>query len=195
MKYLKNAVCVGFALLIAMSLVSCKGDNGGDSPAITTVEDASNVNADIKIVVPYESIEPEYRDDLDAYCEHYGYESAKLNKSKGTVTIKMNGFRHELLLARVGMTVIKNIYAFEKDKSYPYLVSVDVVNDKDFSTAEITVKEKAYKADGTMLPFMIGQDLLLWQKYANVQEVGATVTVKNQKGKVIDTITVSGEDE
>ena len=179
-------------VLTLLTFAACKKDDSDVQPSLTVPEDASSIEDEIKITVPLSSIDEEYRNDLDAYCEKFGYSSAKLNKKDQTVTITCNAFRHELLLVRIGMRVIDAIYDLEKSKKYPYLVSVDSINRDDFSEAVITVKRKGFQ---DLLPFVIGQDLLLYQMYEGSGNYGVTVVVNDEKGELIDTFHYSDKDE
>ena len=106
---MKKALCVLLCLLLVLPLAACK--KGGDPNTIfvnteSTTESENDIKDTVKVSFPLSVIEEEYRDDLDAYCEKYGYKSAKVN-SDGTVTIKMSAFSYELLLTQRGMEAIK----------------------------------------------------------------------------------------
>lgn len=197
MKYIKNAISILLVLLILMSFVSCKSDTekGKNEGGKDTEQVSGNVNDKVKIEVPLEMIPAEYREDLPSYAEKNGYYSAVYNKKKDTVTITMRELTHNLLKTRIGLQVIGDIYDFASDKKYSYLVSIDNIDQDNFTSAEITVKEKAYKKDGTILPFMIAEDLLMYQMYAGVKVPESEVTVKNQKGEIIDKVTSSAKDK
>ena len=188
---MKKIIAFLLALATAVTFAACK-KNDDAQPVTTTVEDVSDIEDEIKIVVPLDSIDEEYQNDLDAYCEAYGYSSAKLNKLKGTVTITCNGFRHKLLLTRIGMKVIQSIYKLENNKKYPYLVSIDNIKDDDFSEATITVKRDGFQ---DLLPFVIGQDLLLYKKYEGSGNYDVSVIVNDEDGNNIDTFRYSDKDE
>ena len=187
---LKTIIALSLATVVAFSLAACKNDM--EQPVITTPEDVSNIEDEIKITVPLISIDEEYRDDMDALCKAYGYTSAKLNKRKETVTITTNAFRHKLAMTRIGMRVIKAIYDLEESKDYPYLVSIDDVNKDDFSSATITVKADKFQ---DLLPYVIGQDLMIYKFYEGKNDFHVSVTVKDEKGNLIDTFDYSDKDE
>lgn len=196
MRKLRNTILIALVVSILFSFGACKSNVLTEESDVTTTKaQAANLDEVVKIEVPLASIDAKYKDDLNAYAKDYGYISAVLNKRKNTVSITMKAFSHKLLLTRIGMKVIKDIYDFENDKKYPYLISVDDINKDDFTSAEITVDEIKYKKDGSILPYMISQDLLLYQMYTTTTDYGATVTVKNQKGEVIDTIYSSDKDK
>ena len=193
---MKKIISLSLALLIAFSLAfslsACKGSGDDGQPVLTTRKDSGSLDDEVKIVVPLFSIDEKYQNDLDGLCEAYGYSSAKLNKRDETVTITTNAFRHKLLLTRIGMRVIKAIYDLEEDKKYPYLVSVDEINDDDFSSATITVKKKSFQ---DLLPYVIGQDLLLYKMYEGSGNYDVSVIVKDEKGNLIEEFHYSDKDK
>ena len=102
---MKKALCVLLCLLLVLPLAACK--KGGDPNTIfvnteSTTESENDIKDTVKVSFPLSVIEEEYRDDLDAYCEKYGYKSAKVN-SDGTVSSRVLeigrhlGDRYEIL--------------------------------------------------------------------------------------------------
>ena len=128
---MKKALCVLLCLLLVLPLAACK--KGGDPNSIfvsteSTTESENDIKDTVKVNFPQSVIEEEYRDDLDAFCEKYGYKSAKVN-SDGTVTIKMSAFSYELLLTQRGMEAVKAIYDVAEGGKYPFVKGIKSYDD------------------------------------------------------------------
>lgn len=147
---MKKALCVLLCLLLVLPLAACK--KGGDPNTIfvnteSTTESENDIKDTVKVSFPLSVIEEEYRDDLDAYCEKYGYKSAKVN-SDGTVTIKMSAFSYELLLTQRGMEAIKAIYNVAEGGKYPFVKGIKSYDDKNFGAVAVLVDRVKYQSAG-----------------------------------------------
>lgn len=198
-KNLKRMLCAGLCLLLLFSFASC-GERGGDPSSaikITATSGDGDLKDTVKITIPLSFVDEEYHDNLDAYCEKYGYISAKLNKKDETVTVKMNEFSHKLLLTQIGMKVIQSIYNIAEGGEYPYVKAIDSYDDKNFSEVVVSVDRKKYEADKTssLMPFALAQCCFVYQAYTESTDYKCTVTVADAKTKdIISTKTYTDKD-
>lgn len=171
------------------SFAAC-GKKGGDpqsmfvNPRTTTDGDVKDT---VKVNLPLSLIAEEYRDDLDAFCERYGYKSAKRN-SDGTVTVKMSSLSRDLLLTQVGMDSIKAIFAVAESGDYPYVKKIKSYDSKNFSEVSILVNKAKYLSAETssLMKLVIAQSCLTYQAYAGIEEPKVKITIIDNKTK--DTI-------
>lgn len=145
---MKKALCVLLCLLLVLPLAACK--KGGDPASIfvsteSTSDSESDIKDTVKVSFPRSVIEEEFRDDLDAFCEKYGYKSAKLN-SDGTVTVKMSAFSYELLMTQRGMEAIKAIYNVAESGKYPFVKEIKSYDDKNFGEVSVLVDRVKYQS-------------------------------------------------
>lgn len=134
----------------------------------------------IKIEVPLALIEEEYQNNLDAYVQKYGYISAK-KTAKNTVTLKLSGRAHSLLLSRMGMTIMKEIGNILDSGDYPYFKKIGTYND-DFSYMVLLVDGKAYKKDSTanFLPYVVSECCMYYQFYTTRTKYECEIVVADQ---------------
>lgn len=201
MKNTARAISLMLCLVMIFSFAACKkkgneSDEIDGTTAYTTTEvDKISRNRTVSFELPLSIIGEKYQDDLDAYCEANGFISATLNKRSQTVKIKMKSFSHELLLANIGMSVLKSINQVASSKQYPSVKEIKKVNTDDFSEVTILVDKKQYKKDGDSAPYIIGQSCLLYQLYTGTNDFKCTVTVKDKKtNEVIDTKVYTDKD-
>lgn len=192
---MKKALCLFLCFLMLFSFAACnKSSSYAGSKGAQDAEKAS-LEDTVEISIPLDAIEEKYQNDLDAYCKYYGYESATLNKRKGTVTVVMNAFTHELLLSRIGMQVVKAIYEVEDNKDYPYVNKIESYDSENFSKVVLSVDASTYKK-GAMAPFVIGQSCLLYQLYTPSDKYKCEVEVIDKDTKeVIETLVYTDKDE
>ncbi len=155
----------------------------------------SNPNKKVEITIPLGAIDEKYRDNLQAYCEAKGYESAKLNKKDGTVTIKMRAITRDLLLTEIGMTVVGAIYEIAGNKKdYPYINKIESFDKDNFSSVVYSVNGKTYKKNSAA-SYMMAQSCLLYQLYSSDSNYKVTVTAVDKKNnKVIESITYTDKE-
>ncbi len=183
---MKKILCLLLCLLLVLPLAACK--KGGDPNAIfVNTESSSESDKDIKDTVkvsfPLSAVDEEYRDNLDAYCEKYGYKSAKLN-SDGTVTVKMNAFSYELLMTQKGMKAIQAIYNVAESGDYPFVKGIESYDDKDFSAVSVLVDKAKYDAAGDKadMALDIAKGCYIYQALSG-NDFKCTVTVVDSKTK------------
>jgi len=198
MKKFLRVISLILCIVAVLSFAACKKQDNSASTQHGSYEqetEKGNIKDTVKLVLPVEAIEEEYRNDLDAYCEKFGYDSAKLNKKNGTVTLKMPQFSYELLLKNIGMDVLKSINEVASSGKYPCVKAVSDIKTDDFSKVTILVNKKKYKKEGDTAPYIIGQSCLLYQLYAGNEEYLCNVTVVDNKTKqVIETKTYTNND-
>ena len=148
-----------------------------------------DMNETVVIEIPLPLVEEKYQNDLDKYAETYGYEEVKLDEKTQTVRIKMTAFSHDLLLVRIGTTVMNSIGSTFESEEFPYMTGIGEYND-DFSEIEIFVDKKAYNEDpqSSLLPYAIGEYCMFYQLYTTRDEYDCKVTVRDKDTKrVIET--------
>ena len=187
---MKKVLCVLLCVLLVLPLAACK--KGGDPSAIfinteSTTESPNDIKDTVKVNFPLSVVEEEFRNDLDAFCEKYGYKSAKLN-SDGTVTIKMSAFSRDLLLTQKGMEAIRAIYNVAESGDYPYVKGIKSYDDEDFEEVSVLVDGEKYKsaADTADMAFEIAKGCYVYQVFTG-NAFSCTVTVIDKKTK--ETIT------
>lgn len=195
----KRIICACLCLLLLFSFASCSKRGGDPSSAIkiTATSGDGDIKDTVKITIPLSFVDEEYHNNLDLYCEKYGYISAKLNEKDETVTIKMNALSHDLLLAQIGMKVIKSIYNIVESGDYPYVKSIDSYDSKNFSEVVVSVDKEKYEADKTssLMPFALAQCCFVYQAYTESTDYKCTVTVADAKTKdIISTKTYTDKD-
>lgn len=198
-KIISALLCLAMLLSLAACANGSKGgkentNSNGDVIESYTGKTAS-IDDTVEISVPLDTLDEKYQNDLQAYCDDYGYDSAKLNRRKGTVTVVMNELKHDLLLTDIGMKVVKTIYSVEDNKDYPYVDSVKSYDSENFSKVVLAVDGTQYKS-GAMAPFVIGQACLLYQLYDGTGKYKAEVEVVDKdSGSVIETKVYTDREE
>lgn len=138
---------------------------------------------------PLALIEEKYQNDLDKYAETYGYKEVTLNKKTQMVKIKMTAMSYDLLLVRIGTTVMRSIGSTIESEEFPYMLDIGKYND-DFSEIEIFVDKEKYQADGqsSLLPYSISEYCMYYQLYTTRPECACKVTVRDKEtNRVIET--------
>ena len=198
---MKKIISALLALTVLFSFACCgKNEDTSDKDESTTAvtapkaqeskkdknkkPDKKGMNEKVDIEIPLLLIEEKYRNDLDKYAEEYGYEKVKLNKKTQTVEITMTAMSHELLLTRIGITIMSSIGSTFESEEFPYMTGIGEYND-DFSEIEIFVDKEGYKNDqqSSLLPYTIGQFCMHYQLYTTRTEYECKVTVKDSKTK------------
>ncbi len=189
---------VAFLLLVITLLTFCSCGKKNDEPTPQGVtinieetkkpeatKEETNEDKTIKINLPLELIEEKYRDNLDAYCSSYGYDSAKLNKDN-TVTVKMSALTHSLLLTRMGLTVMTQIGNVLDSGDYPYFKDIGVYNE-DFSYIVLLVDGKKYKEESTsnFLPYVVSEFCMYYQLYTTRDNYQCEVVIADEKTKEV----------
>lgn len=193
---MKKIVSFSLFLAIFLTFCSCGKTSNEPTPQGVTInieetkkpgvtKEEKNEDKTIKIDLPYELIEEKYRENLDAYCSSYGYDSAKLNKD-GTVTIKMSALTHSLLLTRMGMTVMTQIGDILDSGDYPYFKDIGTYNE-DFSYIVLLVNGKKYKAESTsnFLPYVVSEFCMYYQLYTTRDNYECEVVIADEKTKEV----------
>ena len=193
---MKKALCLILCFLLMFVLVSCgeSGTQSASGEAVQTTQQAETEEGDlkdtVKIVLPLAVIDEKYQNDLDAYCDEYGYLSAKLNKSSQTVTVKMNKFSHELLLVQIGTKVIQAIYEVEESGDFPCDDKIEKVDTENFREVIVDVNREEYEKEGNMCAYIIGQSCLLYQLYTESTDYKCdVVVVDSETNEIIETQT------
>ena len=199
---MKKIISALLALTILFSFACCgkKDDtsnsdkNGSDASQSQTEESKKNkknkkpdkkgMNEKVEIEIPLLLVEEQYRNDLDKYAEQYGYEKVKLIEKKQTVEITMTALSHDLLLTRIGITVMSSIGSTFESEEFPYMTGIGEYND-DFSEIEIFVDKKGYEKDeqSSLLPYTISEYCIYYQLYTTRDEYECKITVKDSKTK------------
>lgn len=194
---MKRFLSLFLVLVMFFSFAACgkKGDEENQEPVSTT--ERAEKKGTAKISIPLAVIEKGFWNDLDKYCETYGYESAKLNEKTQTVTVKMDYMSYRLLLTQMGMEVIQGIYKVLEDGTYKYFKDIESYDDKNFGEVVILVNQKSYENDptSTLLPFTLAQTCFLYQMYTEAGIDKCDIIIKNAKTKeVIETKTYTEND-
>lgn len=183
---MKKFLSVALCLLLVLSLGACK--KGGDPNEIfisteSTTKSENDIKDTVKVSFPLSVVEEEYQNNLDAYCEKYGYKSAKRN-SDGTVTVKMSAFSYEMLMTQKGMAAIKGIYNVAEDGKYPYVKGIESYDEKNFAAVSVLVEKAKYdKASNTGdMTFELAKACREYQLVAG-RTFAFTVTVVDSKTK------------
>lgn len=199
---MKKIISALLALTILFSFACCgkKDDtsdsdkNGSDASQSQTEESKKNkknkkpdkkgMNEKVDIEIPLLLVEEQYRNDLDKYAEEYGYEKVKLNKKTQTVEITMTSLAHDLLLTRIGITVMSSIGSTFESEEFPYMTGIGEYSE-DFSEIEIFVDKKGYNSDdqSSLLPYTISEYCMYYQLYTTRDEYECKITVKDSKTK------------
>ncbi len=187
-KYAAFLLC----LVLLFSLSACKKqEQENDTGTAITVnldetkkaeaKEKTGENDVIKINIPLAIIEEEYQNDLDAYVEKYGYISAKLG-ANDTVTLKLSGQSHSLLLSRMGMTVMKEIGSILDSGDYPYFKNIGTYND-DFSYMVLLVDGEEYEDDKTsnFLPYVVSECCMYYQLYTTRTSYECEIIIADEK--------------
>ena len=112
--FLCLAVLIGAVLGLVLKNASKEETTVSSEVVITTTEkeDSGSSKKNVKISLPLEAIPEEYRNNLQKYCEDYGYKSVTKD-ANGNVKIKMTSLSHDLLLTKAGMKLIGAVYEME----------------------------------------------------------------------------------
>lgn len=187
------------SLVLLFVLIFCFASCGRTQPETLvqqTEETTGSLKDTVTVNLPITLIDEEYQNDLKAYCERYGYISAKLNDDGQSVQIKMNKFSHELLTTEIGLKVLQQIADITDSGDYPYVKKLVKVDRDNFKQVVISVDAQGYKKAGTMAPYIIGQSCLLYQAYDDTDDYRCEVTVTDEKtNKIIDTLIYTDKDE
>lgn len=188
---MRKIVCVLLCFVTLFSLASCTKTKTitGDAPVVTTTEETEKEDFDdmVKIELPLAVIDKEFQNDLDGYCQQYGYKSAKLNEKTQIVTVKMTKLAYDLLLTKVGLQVIKAVYQVQEGGEYPCVKEITKFDDKNFKSVVISVDAQEYKKEGDTAAYIIGQCCLLYQLYASDGEYKCEVVINDaETGKLIE---------
>ena len=184
----KRILCLVLALALLCALGAC-GKEETDPQAAPTVSPqevqpaptALKGDKTVKITLPLAYVEETYRGALDAYRINRGFLDLKVNEKKQTVTIKMTERGHKLLLIDIGLQVLEAIYALPDDPAYPYLKSIDALDDENYKTVAVSVDRAAYEADenAELLPFVLASHCMTYQAYTKKNQYRCTVLVND----------------
>lgn len=200
---MKKICSVLLVFIVLLSLSACgKKPEKPERPTLfpeeeTTERKTASLKDTVTIRLPITMLEEQYRNDLDAYCEKYGYIKANFKNGKSEVEITMNSFSHELLLTQIGLQVLKAIAEVTDSGEYPAVKELKSIDRNDFRFAEITVDAEKYEKDGSKTaPYIIGQSCLLYQVYTVSDNYRCEVKVIDEKtGKTIETKVYTDKDE
>lgn len=196
---MKKIVCIFLCALILFSLASCTKTKTvtGDAPVVTTTEKTQKEDFDdmVKIKLPLAVIDQEYQNDLDGYCQQYGYKSAKLDEKTQIVTVKMTKLAYDLLMTKIGIQVIRAVYQVQEGGEYPCIKEIVSLDEKNFKSVVVSVDGDEYKKDGDVAIYVIGQCCLLYQLYASDGEYKCEVVVNDAKtGELIESKVYTDKD-
>lgn len=184
---MKKIISVLLVVLLLFSFAAC-GKRNGDSSAAnasgSSETEKASTKGTVKVSFPLSLLGEEDRNDLDAYCEKYGFKSAKVN-SDGTVTIKMSSLSRDLLLTQIGMESIQGIYSVAESGAFPYVKKIKSFDDKNFAEVSVLVnRAKFSSADSALvMKLTIAQSCLTYQAYAEIEEPKVKITVIDNKTK------------
>ncbi|MGN0463575.1 MAG: hypothetical protein ACI4GA_02595 [Acutalibacteraceae bacterium] len=165
------AVIVAFSLFISCFMLGCGKSDGR-----------------VKVNISASSLSKAQLDDLDAYAEENGFDSAEYNKRKGVVSVVIDEDDYDILLYKVGVAVISNVYGLmNSDSDYPYITNIE--RNKDFSEMKIDVRKTDYEKDENsrnMIDF-VGQSCLVYQGYTDtkLKDQHCTVIVRDKDTKEV----------
>lgn len=184
---MKKIIAVLLSFLMIFSFAACGKNKDASSAAngeTTSKSEKPNVKDTVNVSFPLSLLGEEDSADLDAYCEKYGFKSAKVN-SDGTVTIKMSSLSRDLLLTQIGMDSIKGIYSVAESGDYPFVKAIKSFDDKNFAEVSVLVNKKGYNASqfAIMMKYVIAQSCLTYQAYAGIEEPKVKITIIDNKTK------------
>lgn len=192
---MKKVLSLILIFILAFSFAAC-GKVQSETLVQQTEKPTGSLKDTVTVNLPITLIDEEYQNDLKAYCEKYGYHSAKLNRDGQSVRITMNKFSHELLTTEIGLKVLQQISDITDSGDYPYVKELVRIDRDNFREVVISVDAKEYKKAGTMAPYIIGQSCLLYQAYDDTDDYRCEVTVTDEKtNKIIDTLIYTDKDE
>lgn len=205
---MKKIVCVLLALLLLLSFSAC-GEKGGDPSSFiihtdengntvseTTEKTTQSSKKNIKLRFPVSVLDEKYRDDIDAFCEEYGLESAKVS-SGGTVTVKMSSLSRDLFLTRIGIETLKSIYAVAESGDFPFVKGIKSYDEDNFSEVSVLVVRAKYASSdyAQLMQAAVAQGCIRYQLFAGEEKPTVTVTViDNKTGETIDTAEYTDSD-
>ena len=75
---MKRILSLSLVLIILFSFAACGGKQTQNGSEPITIQTAANSaqkdkNSDVKIKIPYDLIDEEYKEDLNKFCKAYGY--------------------------------------------------------------------------------------------------------------------------
>lgn len=200
-KFLSLILCA----VLLFSFAACsKGDGKPDDdlPTLfpeetTTKAKKAGLDDTVKIRLPITMLEPQYQKDLDAYCEKFGYDKAKLSRDGETVEITMNAFSHDLLLTQIGLKVMNSIAKVTDSGEYPSIKELKEIDRDNFSRVVVTVDKSTYRKDGSRTGiFIIGQSCLLYQAYTVNNDYRCEVVAVDEKtNEIVETKVYTNTDK
>lgn len=166
-----TAAVLALSVLLTCMLLGCGKDDGR-----------------VRVNISAQSLSQDELDDLDSYAEKNGFESAEYNKRKGIIEVEIEDNDYDMLMYKIGVAVIKNVYSLmNSDSDYPYIKNID--RNKDFSEMKIDVVKADYEKDSTsaLMVELVGQSCLVYQSYtqSDRDEQHCLVTVRDNETKEI----------
>ncbi len=142
----------------------------------------------VRVNISAQSLSQDELDNLSDYAEKNGFESAEYNKRKGIIEVEIEENDYDMLMYKIGVAVIKNVYGLmNSDSDYPYIKNID--RNKDFSEMKIDVVKVDYEKDSTsaLMVELVGQSCLVYQSYTQTDrdEQNCTVTVRDVDTKEV----------
>lgn len=195
---MKKLICL---CVIAIGLMGCFVSCANNEEKQQTTQELKVINFDttrqeettkkIKSKKNYELtlskdiIPDEYKGNVKAYAETFGYEI--INNEDGKVTFKMDGDQYKMLLSRTGVKAMANLGKIVDSDDFPYAEKIGDY-DEDFSYILILVSSKKFqKAEDTeVFASLVAQCGLYYQKCYNPESPECKVVIADSKsGKVL----------
>ena len=189
--FLCLAVLIGAVLGLVHKNASKEETTVSSEVVITTTEkeDSGSSKKNVKISLPLEAIPEEYRNNLQKYCEDYGYKSVTQD-ANGNVKIKMTSLSHDLLLTKAGMKVIGAVYEMENSKDFPCVKKIESIDTDNFREVIIHVDKAEYGKTGSKALEELSNYLFYYQMFCEeVVYRCEIVVVDAETKKIIETKT------
>lgn len=146
-----------------------------------------NGNKVVTVSINASTLSQEELSDLEKFARDNGFESAKFNKRKGIVEVKLGTIEHDKLTYSLGVTVIRNVYGMIDSEEYPYIK--DVKRNDLFTEMTVLVDSAAYeKADvGDEVSDFVGNCCLVYLNYEDMDmaDKKCTVRIADAKSEMI----------
>ncbi len=195
---MKKLICL---CVITLGLVGCFASCGNGSDDKKTTEDVKVINFDTtrqeettkkikdkkkyELMLTVDVIPDEYKGNVTAYAESFGYEI--LNNEDGKVTFKMDGTQYKKLLSRTGVRAMANLGKIVDSDEFPYAEKIGDY-DEDFGYILILANSKKFqKAENTeVFASAVAQCGIYYQKFCNPTSPSCNVVIADsESGKVL----------
>lgn len=179
---MKKMFALSLCFVLFFSLCACKKDDtqtaSDNVPDTASFQEGSgNLNKTVEMQLPLAAIDEKYRDDLDTYCEVYGYKKAKKNAAGTAVKITMSEFSYNLLVSQIGINAVRSIYDIQESGDFRYVKEIVSLDKDNFSAVTISVDREGFVRAGDEAVHIIGQSCILYQIYAQNKKIKCEITV------------------